>query len=392
MTTQVRESYASMCDETADQAIPFAQHRALPTTRADLPSGTILASSDSHLLEPTDWTERMPSKFRDRAPRAWVDPDGLMRYSYDGAEVIDHFGACVSTGREGIHNLAARIADMDAEGVAKDLLFPQWSFAILAGVSEAHKDAPGRNPEYAMAYIRAYNEYVAETCAQYPDRLYGLGILNFWDPDTAADNIAEIRDLGLKGLVMPTSPPSVKYNEARLEPLWSAIEASGLPLSFHVGERVDMSGPGTLGTGLMQNFHPYRKLWSLLTFSGILERHPELQVIFTEGQLHWIPGALQDADQFYESFGSLLEPKLPEPPSHYWAQNCYATFQEDEVGLGLLPQIGADRVMWSTDYPHSESVVGRVQESAEVVARLTSDDDARAILGGTAMRLWDMAD
>jgi predicted TIM-barrel fold metal-dependent hydrolase len=390
MTTQVRESYASMCDVNDEQEYQFPQHRPTPTHRADLPPGTILASADSHLLEPADWRDRMPAKFRDRAPRAWIDDEGLMRYSYDGAEVIDHFGACVSTGREGANELSARIADMDAEGVSKDLLFPQWSFAILSGVSEAHADAPGRNPEYAIAYIRAYNTYLAEVCAQYPDRLYGVGILNFWDPSTAADNIAEIRDLGLSGLTIPTSPPTVRYNDPNLEPLWDAIEESGLPLSFHVGERVDMSGMGTLGTGLMQNFHPYRKLWSLLTFSGILERHPELKVVFTEGQLHWIPGALQDADQFYSMFGSLLQPKLAQPPSHYFFQNCYATFQEDPVGLGMLSQIGAERVLWSTDYPHSESVVGRCQDAAYAVAQVTSADDARAILGGNAIEMWNM--
>jgi len=392
MTTQVRESYASMCDVTDEQEIQFPQNRPIPTHRADLPAGTILASADSHLLEPADWRDRMPAKFRDRAPRAWIDGDGLMRYTYDGAEVIDHFGACVSTGGEGMRNLAVRIADMDAEGVSKDLLFPQWSFAILSGVSEAHADAPGRNPEYAMAYIRAYNAYLAEVCAQYPDRLYGVGILNFWDPATAEDNIAEIKDLGLRGVTIPTGPPGVKYNDEKMEPLWTAIENSGLPLSFHVGERVDMSGMGTLGTGLMQNFCPYRKLWSLLTFSGILERHPEMKVVFTEGQVHWIPGALQDADQFYSSFGSLLQPRLAKPPSHYFFQNCYATFQEDPVGLGMLSQIGAERIMWSLDYPHTESVVGRCQQVAQDIAGVMSDDDARAILGGNTIKMWNMTD
>jgi predicted TIM-barrel fold metal-dependent hydrolase len=115
-----------------------------------------------------------------------------------------------------------------------------------------------------------------------------------------------------------------------------------------------------------------------------------MKVIFTEGQLHWIPGALQDADQFYGSFGSLLQPKLKYAPSHYFFQNCYATFQEDPVGLGLLSQIGADRVLWSTDYPHSESVVGRCQDAAYAVAQVTSDDDARAILGGNAIEMWNM--
>lgn len=391
MATQAQGIYVD-CDVTAEQEIPFAQHREAPSTRAQLPAGTILASADSHLLEPTDWRDRMPAKFRDRAPRAWVDGTGLMRYSYDGAEVVDPFGACVSTGREGIGNLAMRIADMDAEGVSKDLLFPQWSFSILAGVSVEHPDVAGRNPEYAMAYVRAYNQYLSEVCAEYPDRLYGVGILNFWDPSAAAENIAEIKALGLRGVTIPTSPPGVRYNDPTLEPLWSAIEDSGLPLSFHVGEKVDTSGWGSLGAGLMQNFHPYRKLWSLLTFSGILERHPSLKVVFTEGQLHWIPGALQDADQFHSSFGSLLEPRLSHAPSHYWFQNCYATFQEDPVGLGMLSSIGADRVLWSTDYPHSESVVGRVQEAAHDVAEMTSDDDARAILGGNAMRLWNMND
>lgn len=384
--------YAAMCDADAEQDIPFAHHREAPTTRAELPSGTILASADSHILEPSDWRDLMPAKFRDRAPRSWVDDEGLMRYTYDGTEVLDPFGACVSTGRDGIHDLDLRIADMDAEGISKDLIFPQWSFAILAGTSTAHVDVPGRDPDYAMAYIRSYNSYVAEVCSHHPDRIYGLGILNFWNPVAAADNIAEIKDLGLKGLIMPTSPPAVRYNDPTMEPLWDAIEASGLPLSFHVGERVDTSGMGTLGAGLMQNFHPYRKLWSLLTFAGILERHPELKVVFTEGQLHWVPGALQDADQFYESFGSLLAPKLANRPSHYWSQNCYATFQEDPVGLRMLSEIGADRVMWSTDYPHSESVVGRCQEAALAVAEVTTDDEARAILGGNTIELWGLDD
>lgn len=381
----------SMCAVDADQEIPFALHREAPATRADLPDGTVLASADSHILELDDWADRMPPQFRDRAPRAWVDDTGLTHYMYDNAEVLDFFDPCVQTGRAGIHDVEARIADMDAEGIAKDVLFPQWSFAILAGVRAAtHADVVAHDPAYAMAYIRAYNAYVAEVCATHPDRLYGLGILNFWDADAAADNVAEIAALGLKGLIMPTSPPGVAYNDPTMDPLWSAIEESGLPLSFHVGERFDLSGPGVLGTGLMLNFHPYRRLWSLLTFSGVFERHPALEVVFTEGQLHWVPGALQDADQFHSSFGSLLKPRLAHAPSHYWHQNCYATFQQDPVGLGMLPMIGADRVLWSTDYPHTESVVGRCQEAAGAVARATSADEARAILGGTAIALWDL--
>lgn len=381
----------SMCSHGDEQEIPWPRHRTLPPrVEGDLPGDTVLVSVDSHVMEPSDWAEWMPAKFRDRAPKQWRDENENIRFSYDGVEVDDHFDPCVMEGRAGLHDVEARIRDLDAEGINKDLMYPQRSFGLLSGMRRSHADIVRHDPEYAMAYIRGYNAYVAHLSRQYPDRLYGVAILNFWDPTMTADHIAEIKDQGLKAIVIPTSPPGVSYNDPSMEPMWDAIEASGMPLSFHVGEKFTMDGPGVLGVGMMMNFHPFRKLWSMLTFSGILERHPELRVVFTEGQIHWVPGALDDADRVVRSFGSLCQPRLAQPPSHYWFQNCYATFQEDPVGLSLLDRIGADRVLWATDYPHSESTLGRSREAASKVFEATDAEHAKAIVGGTAIKLWNL--
>src|SRR5262249_46935076 len=99
----------------------------------------------------------------------------------------------------------------------------------------------------------------------------------------------------------------------------------------------------------------------------------------------------QSAEAVYQSIqgphGSLLDPKIEHHPHYYWERNCYATFMWDPIGLRLLDEIGADRVMWSSDYPHPESVFGHGWQAMKAVVDAVSPDDARRILGGTAKAL-----
>src|SRR5262249_8363289 len=100
---------------------------------------------------------------------------------------------------------------------------------------------------------------------------------------------------------------------------------------------------------------PFRKPLGQLIFGGVFDRHPKLQVVFAEGGLAWIPPALQDAENIYDSFGNgegIYH--IDHRPSHYWHNNCHATFQADGLGMKQLDIIGVDRIMWATDYPHSE--------------------------------------
>ncbi len=192
-------------------------------------------------------------------------------------------------------------------------------------------------------------------------------------------------------MMLPNYPRDVRYGSAETAPLFSAIEASGMPLSFHISEAPDGNGPGELGSYLMQSFQPFRKLWSYLVFAGIFDRHPGLRVVFAEGGISWIPSALDHADRIADEFRSHLSPSLTYAPSHYWHTHCWATFMDDPRGLDQLTDIGADRVLWSSDYPHPEGTNDRTTEVLDDLHHRFGANIAAAIAGGTARDVYGIA-
>jgi predicted TIM-barrel fold metal-dependent hydrolase len=243
--------------------------------------------------------------------------------------------------------------------------------------------------------LRAYNQHLAEVQAEQPDRLYGVGILKWWDPEGTKDALDEIKALGLKTAMVPISPgfhPSgkpVRYQSERQEPFWQAIEDADIPLCFHIGENAASGGRGAAGTGIMQQMGGMRNVWSNLVFSGVFDRNPKLKVIFVESGLHWVPGAMQEADMIYESFPTHID-RLEHSPSWYWYNNCYATFMVDPVGMQLIDRVGADRAMWSSDYPHNESTLGYTRSAVQAVFDSTTMENAQKIVGGNAIEVFGL--
>ena len=166
-------------------------------------------------------------------------------------------------------------------------------------------------------------------------------------------------------MMMPNYPRDVRYGDAAMAPLWRAIEASGLPLSFHISEAPDGNGPGELGSYLMVSFQPFRKLWSYLVFSGIFDRHPASARRVRRGWDLVDPlGARPCRPHRTTSSEPTLQPRLLHAPSHYWRTHCWATFMEDPRGLDQLSHIGTDRVLWASDYPHPEGTDDRTARGA----------------------------
>ena len=183
---------------------------------------------------------------------------------------------------------------------------------------------------------------------------------------------------------------AIHYADAAMEPLWNAIEASGLPVCFHIGENITVNGRGALATTALNSLGAiyFRRHFGELVFGGVFDRNPDLKVVFAEGNLHWIPGMLQDAETIFDSFGTVLDQLPAMRPSEYWSRNCYATFMHDPAGLSMIDRIGANRVMWSSDYLHNEGTFGyRGAVMTEILAAV-GPDQARQMLGETAISLF----
>jgi predicted TIM-barrel fold metal-dependent hydrolase len=360
-----------------------------PLRDVKLPKGLTLVSADNHIELTEDvFYQKFPARLRDAAPRVWFDK--YWRVGFKETMEAYPTGTNIDTAlsrsvlNDGF-DFDIRNRHLDAEGIAKEIVYPQSLLAFI------------RHPDQELQQLTygTYNEYIADLGAQNPGRFYGVGICNnWWDPKKAESAIRQIVDLKLKSFMLPFSPGKdvdgklIDYASTEMDRLWAAAEEAGLPVSFHIGEVPAQGGRGGFGTFFIVQAAPFRRVLGNLIFGGILDRHPMLRIVFAEGGINWVAGALQDAELTYGAHRELFDWPLKYRPSHYWHNHCYATFQTDPIGLKLIENIGADRVMWAQDYPHSEGTFGYTADALTEITDSVSEADARKILGETALALY----
>lgn len=386
-------AYKSLANPLMREIGPATPRRIEPFIDLDLPEDTVIVSADGHWeLDGDIFVDAFPAHLKDEAPRVWFDE--FIRVGYKGKQ--ETYTATPDVIRGVKLNIGPGAADMDirldhmaAEGVQKEILFPQ---SILSFIRHP-------NLEVMEAIFRVYNSYIAEVSSRRPGTFFGVGVFaNWWDPDRAEASMQQIVDLGLKTFVVPINPGKdpasgklLSYSDAAMDRFWDVVAEAGLPINFHVGEGVDTSERGGIVTRVMTSLAPFRQPLAQLIFGGVLDRHPELKVVFSEGGLAWVGPALQDAEMVFDSYGNgnLFE-RIALRPSEYWHRNCYATFQNDLLGLSQLDYLGVDRVMWASDYPHSEGSFGYSRRSIQCVIDAAGSAGAARIVGGNAIGLYGL--
>jgi predicted TIM-barrel fold metal-dependent hydrolase len=368
------------------KAVGLASKR-VPEPRREnvIPQGLTVVSADGHMEVTRDiFYESFPPHLKERAPRVWFDRYWRMGDAVAKLDDEERMASLVSsiTPAEGF-NVAVRNEQLAAEGISKEIVYPQSLFAYV------------RLPDLEVREMmfRVHNEYFAKLGRENPG-FFGVGVCsNYWDSDRIEGAIDQVVELGLRTIMIPMTLKDGKGQEIGLasehmDRFWSIVVDRGLPVTFHIGETPALTGANAYAINFMHAVSPYRRPLGELIFGGVFDRHPALQIVFAEGNLHWVPGFLQDAEHFVDGMYEALDVKIGRRPTDYWHNNCYATFSVDRLGLELLHYIGADRVMWGSDYPHSESSFGLGWSAMEAVVRHTTEEQARMILGGTAAKLY----
>ena len=186
-----------------------------------------LVSSDSHVMEPPDlWTRFIDPEYRHRAPRV-VREDGFDRWYADGDVSFGIVGSDTQAGRrfeapetiqiEGVYEEVRRggydphahVEDMNLDGVSGDVVYPSVGLETWLIPST----------DLLSAVFRAYNNWLAEFCAPYPDRIKGMAMVNV---DVVADGVGELRraaSLGLAGATIPQRPLFGRYDAPYVRPV-----------------------------------------------------------------------------------------------------------------------------------------------------------------------------
>ncbi len=290
-----------------------------------------------------------------------------------------------------------RLEELDADGIAAEVIFPQPAgraappFYNLFG----HPLDPAK-PQAAAAGCRAYNRWLADFCAAspQPERHAGLALIGIVE-DVAA-TVAEVewaKRAGLRGIVLRSQPLSGPgWHDPRFEPLWSVCEALEMPIHTHGGEGLELGDlPGARSIFFTECvWFAHRLFWHLL-WSGVLERHPNLKLVFTEQFADWVAPLLRNLDRQYAGTISsiTLTEGLSMKPSHYWARQCHvgASFMSREE-CEVRHEIGVPTIMWGSDFPHDEGTWPNTAAALHATFDGVPPAELRAMLGENAIRVY----
>ncbi len=304
-----------------------------------------------------------------------------------------------------------RLAAMDADGVSGEIIFPNTLppfFDILAHLSGVPRDRA--TFERKRAGLQAHNRWLVDFCRQAPARRRAIVQLLPNDIDAAVDELARAEATGaVAGVMLPAVPANhvvEPYFHERYDTLWAACAERGLPVHQHQGTGAPDIGPDQpVATSI---FFTELDLWTRRTMhhlivGGVFERHPDLQVVWTEmWGLRWVieelahmtlrlrnvqsrfagePGALN----YSQTFGSPVVDGLSLTPLEYFQRNC-------SIGASMLPRhdvkycnvLGVDRIMWGTDSPHPEGSAPNTTAALRATLFDVPEADLRLMLGGNA--------
>ena len=331
-------------------------------------------SGDSHFLEPADLFQQiLPPALAERMPRSVKDPDGSKETVYiDGEVIVRPLPKPIKDGEfkgETIATLASRppgsgdtrerLKDLDQEGIWGEIVFP--SLGMWAG---AIKD-----PVLVAEGSKALNDWALDEIQNVdPRRLVATAMIPLLDIDDAVKEAYRAKDKGFYAVFLPTVPPPGKplYHDDYWEPLWAALEETGLVLTIHIGtdgENTVYRGPGGAVLNYVETTYGGQRATTQLIAGGALDRHPNLKVLIAEGGAAWAPFLGDRMNEGYRQHGMFVRPTLSMPPKEYIYRQVYVSFQHDVTAVAAVTGMGYQNVMFGSDYPHLEGTYGHTQKT-----------------------------
>ncbi|WP_176593361.1 amidohydrolase family protein [Sphingobium sp. EM0848] len=345
-----------------------------------------IISADSHVTEPADiFKNRLSKKYEEIAPRMIRRPEGGDVFQIPGMDNLYPITLASAAGKRG-KELAdqafanfldchtggwdpkQRLKDQERDGIHAEILYPSLGMFL-----SSHDDVA-----YKSAMFGAYNEWLAEYCEAAPDRLIGLGVTALESPEQGIKDLRGMKELGMRGVMMPGYPVMEDYDSRIYDPFWEAAVDLDMPLSFHILTYKGNTGADKpRGPKLNQFIRIIRgnqDIIGMLIFGGVFERFPKLQVVCAEADAGWIPHFMYRMDHAVErSPHNLGDVILSKKPSDYLKENIYLTFQDDITAFKFKDEMNIDRMMWASDFPHLDSTYPHSQALlAEHTAGLTA--------------------
>lgn len=290
----------------------------------------------------------------------------------------------------GASDLTARLADMDSEGIDIQVLYG----GLVIGITSFQDHG------FAADFATQYNDWLlGDICAKAPERLKAVATVPLQDVDAS---ITELRRAVSAGAVAITIPPVVgrmNLDDPLLYDFYEAAESEGIALAVHSAPGMNLPLPGA------ERFENYAQVHCLsfpvdqlvaftsLTMGGILDRFPELRVVFLESGIGWVPYFTHRVDEHFEKRPELLPGMKSSATEAIERGQCYFSFECEENLLdSYIEHLGSSSIVFASDYPHWDAdFPGTVDEALEHAAEIELESEVIAkIMGTNALRLYGM--
>jgi predicted TIM-barrel fold metal-dependent hydrolase len=233
------------------------------------------------------------------------------------------------------------------------------------------------NLELYLDSFDAFNRWQSDFCKDSGGRMFACAYLTTVDVDLTVKGMRDAKARGDVAVNLPAFPQSLsqfskegavwqamtgdpqgerQYRDAEFDKIWSTAVELDLPLTFHLGARTSRFKDKTnFLCDLPMGKPAMLEMVNILLYSGVFDRHPKLRIGLIESGVGWMPWACEYMDRAWEMQRHWTGVPNKERPSFYFDQNVYASFIEDPVGVELRHKSGCKNIMWSSDYPHSET-------------------------------------
>ena len=346
-------------------------------------SGYTIIDVDTHVTETPDlWTSRAPASIRDRVPRIETNKDGGLSWIVGGTPMLASPGLTATAGvgnfknppknyeemHPGAYDAKERLKYMDKMGIWAMVMYPN------VGGFGAQEFLKLNDSELMLSCVQIYNDWQTEWASADSRRLLPITSISFWDVEAAVKEVRRCAAMGHKGILFTGEPQSFDQpllGDPHWNPLWEVAVELDLPISFHIGS-------GNMELGLLESkMASYGRMAAFtelsvdiflknamqlndLILSGVLARYPDIKFISVESGIGWVPFALEALDyQFHGNDVAEEHPEFDLLPSEYFARNVYACYWFEQLApRRLIDKVGADNILFETDFPHPTSLYG----------------------------------
>jgi predicted TIM-barrel fold metal-dependent hydrolase len=376
-----------------------------------------LIDADAHVNPPaTFWDEYLPTRLKGRGPQIergseteghdWVVFEGSRKPLTIFTSISGQDKEFKTLGREadlrdGGWRPAARLADMDTDGVAIAALFGGGPLGTA-------------DNDLFVESFQAYNRWLADFCSYDSKRLVGAGYVPMQDVDQAIAMLKDAAKRGLRSVNIPAFPMSKasgvgaggfaaqvlaltgdpdgprQYDQPEFDPFWKAAVDHDMAITIHLGARVARPGMTRVLTHMVMSKVTMAEPISILLFGGVFDRFPELRFGSIESGVGWFSWMATYMDNSYFGQKHWTGVNLKMAPSDYMDRNVWGSFIRDPIGIKLRHEKGGKNIMWSTDYPHSESTWPNSRAEMDQQFAGLSEDEIRPIVYDNARRFYGL--